>query len=140
MASIIVSEVTAPEDADFAQVFTPADGPAVLVRMGGDPDARPISGRLANVEGCLGITDAAPVPVSGEAPRSVIEASAAGRAIVVWPPGTTVGSDPYSLTSQGHTYRRGDEIAVGGGWVHLIEEDPFYSQIPKACRSRIFLY
>lgn len=137
---IVTAKVTAPGDEDFARVHTPSDGPAVLVRVGGEAYQHSITGRLADIDGCLGIVDATPVPARGTAPRSVIEAAESGRAVMVWPPGTTVGSDPYSVSSEGRTYRLGDRVTVGGGWVHLGEHDPFYSQTPEECLENVFIY
>ena len=139
IVNIVVVAVTPGYD-DLDRVRTPAGGPAVLVQVDGDPYALSITGRLANVDGCLGITGANPVPAKGDAPRSVIEDSRAGTAVVIWPHGTTVTSRPFSVTSQGKTYKLGDEVAVGGGWVHLIKDDPFYDQSPKACLKNIFIY
>lgn len=138
--SIVSDKVTAPGDEDFALVHTPSDGPAVLVRVDGAAYPPSITGRLANVDGCPGIVDASPVAALGTVPQSVIEDSAPGRAVVIWPPGTTIRSDPYSVSSQGRTYHLGDEVTVGGGWVHLIEEDLFYDQTPQTCLSNIFIY
>lgn len=139
LANIVIVEVT-PGYNDLDRVRNPAGGPAVLVQVDGEPYTNSITGRLANVDGCLGVTGASPVPAKGDAPRSVIEDAAAGTAVVIWPHGTTVESKPFSVTSQGRAYKLGDEVAVGGGWVHLIKEDPFYDQTPKACLKHIFIY
>lgn len=137
--NIVVVAVTPSYD-DLDRVRNPSGGPAVLVQVDGDPYSNAITGQLANVDGCLGITDATPIPAKGDAPRSVIEDARAGTAVVIWPHGTTVTSQPFSVTSQGRTYQLGDEVTVGGGWVHLIKDDPFYDQTPKACLKNIFIY
>ncbi|MTB87212.1 hypothetical protein H9L21_07385 [Aeromicrobium senzhongii] len=137
--SVVVSKATAAGDEDFARVHTSSDGPAVLIRVGGDAHQHAVTGRLADVDGCLGIVDAAPVPVRGRDPRSLIEAAESGRAVVIWPSGTTVGSDPYTVSSEGRTYQLGDHVTVGGWWVRLDEDDPFYSQTPEACLANPFI-
>lgn len=139
-ATTVIVIAATPGYEDLDRVHTPPGGPAVLVQVDGDPYQPSITGRLTNVDGCVGITNATPVPAPGDAPRSVIEDSAAGEAVVIWPHGTTVASDPFSVTSRGRTYQLGDEVAVGGGWVHLIKDDPFYDQTPKACLAKIFIY
>ncbi|MCL3837059.1 hypothetical protein [Aeromicrobium duanguangcaii] len=137
--SVVVSKATAAGDEDFARVHTSSDGPAVLIRIGGDAYQHSVTGLLADVDGCLGIVDAAPVPVRGREPRSLIEAAESGRAVVIWPPGTTVGSDPYTVFSEGRTYQLGDHVTVGGWWIQLDEDDPFYSQTPEACLTNAFI-
>lgn len=114
--------------------------PTALVRIDGDAYPPSVTGRLADVDGCLGIVGARRVlgPV-GKTPSSEADDPATGRAVVIWPPGTSVTSEPFSVTTQGHTYRLGDDIAVGGGWVVLGEEDPLPDQAPVACRRNAFI-
>jgi len=139
LVSVVASQVTAAGDEDFARVHTSSDGPAVLIRLGGEAYQHSVTGRLADVDGCLGIVDAAPVPVRGRDRPSLIEAAESGRAVVIWPPGTTVGADPYTVYSEGRTYRLGDHVTVGGWWMQLDEDDPFHSQTPEACLANVFI-
>jgi hypothetical protein len=80
-----------------------------------------ITGTLANVDGCLGLTGA-----------SVGD----GTVLVLWRLGTTVSSAPYEATVDGKTYELGDSINLHGGGVLTDDYDleGYRLDMPSSCR------
>ena len=85
------------------------------------------SGQLEVLGGCLG----------------------AGGSVIVWPPGTKVvktGPLTISIPSNG-TFSIGDEVSVGGGYIHEPPNDPVTDEVkagsvevPDACKAHpVFL-
>jgi hypothetical protein len=93
----------------------------VLVGRGATPsDAEQVDAFVADVEGCLGVTDR-----RGSEPR-----------VVVWPHGTTIETPvPLRVTVDGETYAVGQGISLRGSVTTLDASSYFYDKVPAGCRT-----
>jgi hypothetical protein len=94
----------------------PAEHPVVLIGEDvGSHMLAYVEGVLSDAGGCLGI---------GDTP-------------VVWPEGTTLAtrSGRLQLTYEGKTYRIGDTIGMGGGFVTPAQLRTFLKSAPEACNT-----
>lgn len=107
---------------DASSVLTTEDGTSVLVLGPADAGMAALaSGALNVTAGCLGLD------------------TGTEHTVVMWPSGTRVTQNPTGIILDGKTYRLGDKVKLGGGFVdHLEPSSSFHDRIPADCRSQEF--
>lgn len=123
----VVSLVPAPSDpvpVPLIRTLIVPEGPAVLMHTA-DRDVPPSrSGTLADVDGCLGVIDVRPD---------------ARRFVVIWPRGTTVELDPYSITIDGATHHLGDEVIVSNVLRESATDTRYFEGAPASCATNALI-
>lgn len=110
-----------PPSPSLLDVKVTRDGPAALVDKQERAPSTVAVGTLADVDGCLGLIMAPP---------------ADGAVVVFWPLGTSVSSDPFTLTFKGDSYDLGDKVAVEGALLTFHDEPTAYrDEIPESCAT-----